>query len=352
MHIPFTRPRFAVWELTLACNMRCLHCGSYAGGTRTSELTLDEALYVADQLADLGCERITLSGGELLLRHDWDLIAERLLLRGVKVGLISNGFMMKQNIDRIRRLPPLDVVAMSVDGVRETHDRFRRIEGSFERVIGAFHALHEIGVRTAAVTSVTAWNLKELDAMHDILASTGIHAWQLQLIFGGGRMKEHRELMPMPDDCEKVARFIIGKKDTSPMVVYPADGIGYHTELEEPMRGFSWPGCKAGLQAIGIEANGNVKGCLSLYPEAQENNPFVEGNVRDRSLREIWEDPDKFAYNRKFDFRKIRGICKSCPHHRTCRCGCTSQSFFSTGTIYENPYCMYAARAKREIMGA
>jgi radical SAM protein with 4Fe4S-binding SPASM domain len=347
MQIPFNRPRFAVWELTLACNMRCLHCGSYAGATRVQELTLEDALYVADQLADLGCERITLSGGELLLRKDWDLIAERLLIRGVKVGLISNGYLMKDNIDKIKKLPPLDVVAMSLDGIKQTHDRFRRLEGSFDRVMEAFEALNAIGVRTAAVTSLTTWNLKELDEMHDIMASIGVYAWQLQLIFGGGRMKEHQELIPAPEEIENIARFIIRKKKASPMVVYPADGIGYYTELEEQIRGFNWPGCQAGLQVIGIEANGNVKGCLSLYPEAQEHNPFVEGNVRERTLREIWEDPNKFSYRRKFDYRKAKGVCRSCSHLKECRCGCTAQAFFSSSTIYENPYCMHAARMKK-----
>ena len=74
-------PRFCVWELTLACDMRCRHCGSFAGRPRERELDTEEALSVAQQLADMRCERLTLSGGEPTLRPDWDRIAQALTSR-------------------------------------------------------------------------------------------------------------------------------------------------------------------------------------------------------------------------------------------------------------------------------
>jgi len=62
-------PRACVWELTLACNLRCKHCGSFAGSRRDDEMSLEENLRVADQLAALGCRRVTLSGGEPTLNR-------------------------------------------------------------------------------------------------------------------------------------------------------------------------------------------------------------------------------------------------------------------------------------------
>ena len=64
-------PRACVWELTLAYNLRCKHCGSFAGSQRDDELSLEENLKIADQLAALGCRRVTLSGGEPTLNPDW-----------------------------------------------------------------------------------------------------------------------------------------------------------------------------------------------------------------------------------------------------------------------------------------
>ena len=85
-------PRACVWELTLSCNLRCKHCGSFAGSRRDDEMSLEENLGVADQLAALGCRRVTLSGGEPTLNPDWDRIGKRLADHCIKVNLISNGW--------------------------------------------------------------------------------------------------------------------------------------------------------------------------------------------------------------------------------------------------------------------
>ena len=71
-------PRFCVWEITLRCNAACIHCGSSAGSPRPAELDSREALELCDDMAVLGVERVTLSGGEPLLRADWPDIAGRL----------------------------------------------------------------------------------------------------------------------------------------------------------------------------------------------------------------------------------------------------------------------------------
>ena len=85
------RPRAAVWEITLRCNMRCQHCGSRAGKKRRDELTLAEALKLCEDLAAMGCRRLTLSGGDPLLREDWPIIAQKLISCGVTVGMVTNG---------------------------------------------------------------------------------------------------------------------------------------------------------------------------------------------------------------------------------------------------------------------
>ena len=74
------RPLYAVWEITLACDLACTHCGSRAGKARPDELTTAEALRVVDELAELGVREVTLIGGEAYLRPDWlDLVRACLL---------------------------------------------------------------------------------------------------------------------------------------------------------------------------------------------------------------------------------------------------------------------------------
>ena len=85
-------PEIVVWEITFACNMRCIHCGTAAGKRRPDELTTMEALKLIDDLTALGCKHVTLSGGEPLLRDDWRELAAHLKKNGLIVNLITNGY--------------------------------------------------------------------------------------------------------------------------------------------------------------------------------------------------------------------------------------------------------------------
>lgn len=336
-------PKYGVWELTLACNMRCLHCGSAATGKkRKDELDTPQALDLADQLGQLGAERITLSGGELFLREDWHLIAERLKKNKVQVSLITNGYFIKENIDKIKKLLPLDTVGISIDGVEKTHNRIRRVSDSFQRSAESFRLLKNIGSKTTAITSVSKLNINELDEIHEILKELKVDAWQMQMVFLGGRMRKRPEDCPDPGDMKKTAEFIARARKTSPILVYPADCIGYYTQIEKQIRKDPWQGCHAGLLVIGIEANGNVKGCLSLAPEISEGNPFVEGNIKEKSLIEIWNKPGGFSYNRNFNLRRVKGLCRKCQYLKHCRCGCKSTAYFFHDTVYSNKYCIYS----------
>ena len=77
------RPALAVWELTLACDHRCIHCGPRAGEARPDELTTDEALALVDDLAEIGVGEVVLIGGEAYLRNDFILIIRRIRERGM-----------------------------------------------------------------------------------------------------------------------------------------------------------------------------------------------------------------------------------------------------------------------------
>src|SRR5512136_2671169 len=118
-------PRSCFWEITQACNLRCIHCEASAGDTAADELSTTEALALADALAELGTRDVQLTGGEPLVRPDWPVIAERLVQRGVNVVVISNGLALGERV--IARLVRLGVkgVSVSLDGDRTVHDRIR-----------------------------------------------------------------------------------------------------------------------------------------------------------------------------------------------------------------------------------
>ena len=84
-------PNYIALELTLKCNMRCIHCGSAAGSIRKDEMSKDEWIQVCRDASDIGCKLVTFLGGEPFLRKDWFEIAQNIKDLGMNVSIITNG---------------------------------------------------------------------------------------------------------------------------------------------------------------------------------------------------------------------------------------------------------------------
>ena len=93
-------------------------------------------------------------------------------------------------------------------------------------------------------------------------------------------------------------------------------------------------------RVIGIESDGWVKGCLGLPSRQDGRDDFLEGNIRQRSLEDIWHDADAFSYNRKFQMSMLNGFCAQCEYARICRGGCR-WTVSTAGRGFDNPYCHY-----------
>ena len=323
----------------MACDARCIHCGSSAGAPRPRELDPSEALALCNALADLGVPHVTLSGGEPLLRPDWAEIAARLVSRGVRVEMISNGLSLDEETARRVVRSGIRSVTLSVDGPEEVHDALRGVRGAFRRVVDAVALLRASGLPVGAVTQINTRNLDRLEELEGVLVAAGFRGWQLQLTMPHGRCAEHSDLVIAPGEVGRVVEFLLASRARRRLPAYAADNIGWMLRCEPLLRSRRdppdafFPGCQAGLAVIGLVADGTVRGCLSLPP------PFDEGNVRDRRLAAIWRDESLFGFNRRFRPDELTGACAECAFARTCRGGCTSLAFAVTGRVTENPYC-------------
>jgi radical SAM protein with 4Fe4S-binding SPASM domain len=330
-------PQICVWEVTLACDAACIHCGSWAGRPRPDELSTAEALAACAALAELGVREVTLSGGEPLLRPDWEQIVAALRGHGLVVELISNGLAL--DAAQAARIAKSGIrsVSLSVDGAASVHDRLRGVPGAFDRVMAAARTLRAEGLRVGAVTQVCRLNLDRLPAIESALIEAGFGAWQLQLTMPIGRCG--RDLAIDPADVRRVIDFITDDSRPDRLPRYGADNIGWMLPCEPALRSVARPtdrvfrGCQAGLGVIGLTSDGTVRGCLSMPPA------FDEGNLRRRSLRAIWEDENGFAYNRHFVPAKATGPCRDCGFLRICRGGCKTLAHAAGRGLGENPYC-------------
>lgn len=335
-------PRFGLYELTLRCNMNCIHCGSSAGQKRTNELTTEEWNNVTKQLADLNCKEITLLGGEPFLRKDWYEISTEIKDRGIKITYMSNGLLVDENtIEKLRKIEP-KAISISIDGAkRETHDRIRQIKGSYEKCIQVISDFKKVGINTTVVTSVNKLNFQELPELKAMLLNKGI-VWQLQIAIPLGRFK--KELLLSKEEFYAAAIFIAStrkKYSTKELPIIGTHCFGYYSKKLRNVMVFPWTGCQAGISTIGIQSNGDVKGCLSLPPE------FIEGNIRDNSISEMWQKPGFCSYNRDFKTSDLNNNCTDCKYGKKCRGGCLGVSIGTTGKSNGDTYCL---KAIEEIM--
>jgi len=327
-------PYYALFELTLKCNMRCLHCGSSAGNRRVKELSTEEWKGVIKELSDMECKLVTLLGGEPFIRRDWFEISKEIKDRGMDLTIISNGLLINERlVSKLRTLEPY-TIAISLDGGTEkTHDYIRQVNGSFKQVMKALELLRSADINTSVITTLSKMNFKELPKIRELLVGRNI-AWQIQIASIVGRFQ--KEQMLSKEEFYSAGLFIATSREKYSIDELPVTGahcFGYHSRILPNVNIAPWKGCPAGLFTVGIQSDGGVKGCLSL------SDDFIEGNIRKISLHELWNNPNFASYNRNFKKHDLNGDCAKCRFGKSCRGGCLSVSTSVTGKPHADPYC-------------
>ena len=336
-------PGMAIWEITLKCNLKCLHCGSSAGDARINELSTKEGLKLLKQLADLGFKGVTLFGGEPFLRRDWLIFSKEIKDLGMKLSVVSNGFVQARTIlsDLVRL--EVDSIQIGIDGASESvHDKIRGVDGSFEKAVEFIRLSKKAGLSIGAITTVSKLNFKELPAISDFFIREAID-WQIQEAIPIGRCPIGMILSEQ--EYYSLGLFIASTRKKFSSKEISATGphnLGFHSQFIPNLSLFvDWNGCRAGKTVLGVQSNGNVKGCLALSDE------FIEGNIRDKNIIEIWNDPNSFVYNRRFKKDDLGENCKDCKYIRNCKGGCLTRSTSLTGKPHNDPYCFY--RIEQEL---
>jgi len=328
-------PGCAVWEITLACNLNCIHCGSAAGRKRDDELSTEEALQLCDDLNGIGCKGVALMGGEPLLRPDWVNLSERIHDLGMELSIITNGW-LGQNDDVTQQIVDLspECVSVSLDGGEaSTHDMIRGVSGSFDRATKSIERFAQLGLPTTVITTVHKLNFKDLTKIREFLKGKGV-AWQIQMATPHGRLERKHVLSQ--DEFYSVALFMAATRKTlsKELMVAGAHDMGYFSTILPELQVGGWQGCQAGMGTLGIQSNGNITGCLALQDD------FIEGNIRNRPLKEIWNDESSFRYSRYVKRSDMKAHCASCEFASICGGGCTAVSVSMTKGIHQDPYCL------------
>lgn len=342
-----------IWNLTRRCNLACKHCYAISSNRAfPGELETDEILAVMGDLRAFGVPALILSGGEPLLHPDLFAIAERARSLGFYVTLSTNGTMIDETtIDRIAEAQ-FDYVGISLDGIAETHDRFRRKEGAFAASLDGIRRCRDRSIKVGVRFTLTEGNAQDLPALLALMEEERIAKFYLSHLNYAGRgnvnrkedafFKTTREALDLLfeaayRDAEQGGHreFVTGNNDAD--AVYLLHWAAQrHPERVEHLRAKfeQWGGNSTGVNVANIDNLGNV------HPDTMWWEHTL-GNVREHPFSEIWgQTQDPLMLGLRAVPRQVKGRCATCAYFAVCGGNTRSRALQLTGDPWsEDPGC-------------
>ena len=320
-----------IWNLIRRCNLTCKHCYSISADKDfPGELSTAEIYGVMDDLKRFRVPVLILSGGEPLLRPDIFDIASRAKGLGFYVGLSSNGTLIDES--NIRRIAETDFnyVGISLDGIRETHDKFRRMQGAFEKSLHGIRLCRDLGLKIGVRFTMTQDNAHDLPGLLKLVEDEGIDRFYFSHLNYAGRGNKNRKddahhqmtrqaMDLLFDTCREYQQRGLNKEFTTGN--NDADGVYFLHWVEKRFpdqaahvraKLAQWGGNSSGVNVANIDNLGNV------HPDTMWWHHTL-GNVRERPFSEIWMDTsDPIMAGLKSKPRKVGGRCGVCVHFDIC----------------------------------
>jgi heme d1 biosynthesis protein len=320
-----------IWNLIRRCNLRCKHCYSISGDVDfPGELTTAEVYRVLDDLRQFGVRVLILSGGEPLMRQDIFAVTARAKQLGFFVGLSTNGtFIDGQVADRIRGAG-YDYVGVSLDGVGDTHDRFRRRQGAYREALAGLRLLRDRAVKVGVRFTMTEENAAELPALLDLVERESFGKFYLSHLVYAGRGDKHRGEDAQWATSRRAMDVLIerawawvrrgcghevvtGNNDADAVyLLHWARRTAPHSVDRLRAKLAQWGGNSSGVNVANIDNLGNV------HPDTMWWH-YSLGNVKDRPFSEIWSDlRDPILAGLRRSPRAIGGRCGRCAFFDVC----------------------------------
>jgi MoaA/NifB/PqqE/SkfB family radical SAM enzyme len=271
----------AFWEMTYRCNERCVHCWNPGAAhsphetpqRETDELTTEEGCRLIDELAEVGVFRLTLSGGEVLLRQDFFDIVAHARRRGMSVAIYTNGLKLTPaNLDRLAHLWP-DSVGISIYSANpKIHDEITGVPGSFEKSYDALHRVHARGIKTYLKSSQMSHSVQGYGKVQQLALQAGA-APEIDLNMSATL---DGKLDPMKLAVQDPATLIVmAATPGSPLFVGTSE-----TNFGRVERAKDESVCGAGVGLMSIDPTGAIVPCSSL--------PIPIGTFRENGFKSIW----------------------------------------------------------------
>lgn len=342
-----------IWNLIRRCNLTCKHCYSISADIDfPGELSTQEVFTVMDDLKQFRVPVLILSGGEPLLRPDIFEISKRAKAMGFYVGLSSNGTLINEsNIEKIAEVG-YDYVGVSLDGLGETHDRFRQRKGAFDASLRGIELCRQHGIKAGVRFTLTQDNSHELPALLDLVAEREIDKFYLSHLNYAGRGNRHRKqdvfhqttrhaMDLLFNRCWQelqsgmTREYVTGNNDADGpyLLQWAQQHVPDQVEsLRQRLQ--QWGGNSSGQNIANIDNLGNV------HPDTFWWN-YNLGNVKETPFSQIWRDsPDPILNGLRQKPRPVSGRCGQCRHLSICGGNTRVRAWQLTGDPWaEDPAC-------------
>ncbi len=359
-------PFLVIWETTQACDLACVHCRASAQPRRhPDELSTEEGFRLLAETARMGTPVFILSGGDPAKRPDLlELVREGKRL-GLRMGTIPAATpALTSTLVRDLKEAGLDQMALSLDYPRaELHDRFRGVEGAFDKTLAAAQWAQEWGLPLQINTTLWADSASYLAEMAEWVERLGAVFWEVFFLVPVGRgelldgieARRCEELFAILYEVQKKARFILKVTEAPHYRRYVAQRVSEHptarhgqghaaprgnVAMPEMLRRSEGPGHTIGFAPHGVNAGKGfvfVSHVGEVYPSGFL--PISAGNVRSKSLPEIYRESPLMRALRDPD--ALHGRCRQCEYREICG-GSRSRAYALTGDyLATDPWCIY-----------
>ena len=211
--------RLVAWETTRNCNLACLHCrASATHGPFSDELDTQAAMRLLDQIAEVGQPIVILTGGEPLLRPDIFEIARYGTDQGLRMVMAPNGTLITET--KVRQMIDAGIkrISVSLDGaVRESHDKFRGVEGAFDGALRGIKLAKDAGLEFQVNTTITKTNLAEIPLIQDLAVKLGAVAHHIFLLVPTGRGKYIVDQEITAAEYERTLNWFYDQREKTPL---------------------------------------------------------------------------------------------------------------------------------------
>lgn len=314
-----------VWNVTRRCNLKCVHCYSHSEDRDYSgELTYKQGIELLNDLGSFGVPVVLFSGGEPLIRPDLPDLMRHAVSRGMRAVISTNGTLIDSKMAKSLKEIGLSYVGISLDGLEKTHDEFRRIPGTYSRVMRAIGACKANGLKVGLRFTINKRNFREIPGVFDLVETEKIPRICFYHLVYSGRGAELIEEDLSHHETREVVNTIIDRTKRLHDLGMPvevltvdnhADGPFLYLRMlrEDPER------ASQALQLLQMNEGNNSGrgiGCVSwngdVHPD-QFWRHLTLGNVLRKPFSEIWTDQDNdFLMKLKNKKAYVKGRCSKC----------------------------------------